>query len=798
MIKFKQIIDKASVNARSTGGMPRLLMGTSGFWRAPATAVSEEAGLSTLSPNEEHDTSSRRAFRHIPSADITPWNPSAGPAEGTPSVAESADEMARRALGDLFEEMSASDDPERQGRDGVEEASAPPEGAEKDDEDLESLIDQTLSFVTPAPEEKADAASPAEPRSVSGEDAPAADAPYEPSRDAVLDDVNELLAKLGVDAQEPPDKASPRKRDAEAQAHAPKERPRREFIKEDDALGAKIKASRPRARKESGADDCDAVSQAEKEALDAISGSRDKTRPSKARPGGNKPISANKNEAADFTFDIESTLGLDHGTISVGEKAALLGDGPVAGGAPDAEEPAKKPRSARKAAAGGTRTAKGGAEAPRGKDEFDADSAGSLGSPGDGLQEALAHDVEQTLMGGGGSYAQPQASGQGEIELDFSDAAGPADFDFSEPEGPGGPEGPGEDDLLSKVLNDLDRLGEVAKPARKEHARPAGSDDDFTQILSSGAPPHQERRDDFEASQAEESEAPESSRASIADKAIIDEAADDSPRGRGDDSSEAAPGEMDALLEAPADGKWAGGPDDRDLDDGPSKGEGGEGESYGDTTDDLIASLASDMEALQRSNGSGNDDTAEPNAAASAGEAGETGEPGAAGEVEAAWETAEAGEARAGVETVQSDTAQEALDKIHDEVMSRSKDVEQKLLDEIFGSSQDKFKADVKAQMDKAGGKGKSARPEESRRREGHSSHAQPRPVPRKARPGLVKLVKESARYCALRVAYEVNRPFARHLSPASRQVLGAISLCLIGTSAVCFIARLILLMKNR
>ena len=362
----------------------------------------------------------------------------------------------------------------------------------------------------------------------------------------------------------------------------------------------------------------------------------------------------------------------------------------------------------------------------------------------DELGQQVVEEVE------GAAEAAATATGKtAEVELDFT--AGAVGLESPGEETPVRDEG---EELLSKVLADLDKLGSVEKPQREVESEEPESQqnglEDFSQILSelnSQAPEPPESPAETASAKAPEAhvDAVEVKADSLSEEEIIGDALK-----AGDEEPPADV--LDELKEAEEKGPEEGSENEDDEDD--SDGEGGAKTEVQDEAA-LLANLTASMDAAEKSKKA-------------------EGESGEAGDDEFA------------------DEEQQNENEIRREVLNRTKEVEQKVLDDVFGENTKDYKAELKAEMNSLeAAQGGSAEKvsalaaESARLAAGHAGAA--------GAPAAAELVDRWAGQMTwlIWVACQINRPFRRWLSPARLRLLGAVCLALLSSAMVWLAAAL-------
>ncbi len=341
----------------------------------------------------------------------------------------------------------------------------------------------------------------------------------------------------------------------------------------------------------------------------------------------------------------------------------------------------------------------------------------------------------------------PDATGElAEVELDFTpDTVGLIGPDEETP-----PEDDDED-LLSRVLSDLDKLGDVAKPpdAADEAEKPDTEDeiDDFSNILDE----INAEEDQIGAALAgEEAAALPQNKASVkaevlskSDEQLVAEALD-----AGDEDVDVnALGEIGKAVSSA--------PDSRARPDKPA------------------ANVKSSPEKTDEPDG-GEDDVSED-----ADEAGGLQDQDALlASLQASMDAAKADDKQ---DADDSDREEEA---IRDEVLSRSKEVEQKVLDDVFGSDKD-FRAELKAEMNQMEDAGaghaeqSSALAAESQRLATERGASGSEAAMAANLPAWIQNLDWT-----VWAAYQINRPFQRFLNPERLKLLSNIALALMLAAA--------------
>jgi len=409
------------------------------------------------------------------------------------------------------------------------------------------------------------------------------------------------------------------------------------------------------------------------------------------------------------------------------------------------------------------------------------------------------------------SAAPPGADGRpgkpGEIEFDFTAAT----MGVEDPaEKAGVVEG---DDLLSKVLADLEKLGPVEKPPKevdKEEPEKSEEPEDFSQILSelNTEQPQvaAEKAQPDSGRKPSETRAVEVSATGLTEEELIDEAI------RAADEPQTADGKTAAEENAP--------PAAEDKSKNTSTGEKGKTPRGGDTA-------AGQAPAGHKGISGGKDAEPQENAApASPSGAAETGAataqaaepaPGAEADKDAVEDettllanleasmTSSAGQAeeesrkpspRKDDRKTQSDENEE--EHIRNQVLSRSKDVEQKIIDEVFGQHKD-YSAEIKAEM-----AGIETAGQENPERNRAAKQGALSTDSHMAFEGTLATAASDGSGAAYDghlgvfwLAYQINRPFERWLTPPALKLLGTLALALLGTGLVWLAASIVKIWYN-
>lgn len=359
-------------------------------------------------------------------------------------------------------------------------------------------------------------------------------------------------------------------------------------------------------------------------------------------------------------------------------------------------------------------------------------------------------------------------------------------------------------DLLSKVLADLDKLGPVEKP--KEAAPAKEESMDFTQILadepvqekparaakpsapaapaeveppreepqeaarpSRQAPPKREETNKRTAPAPEPApaEEPETAAEDALAREIIEETIDERPSEEDD-------------------------PDDDDSDD-DSGDEDGSDESFAPFNDAEGGNAGSAEAAAEKIDSIDEDEVGDAAGPAAAESSESDVEASFEASVDATEKVQEVQRRRSGEPIPEEEISEE--ERIRDEVLSRTKEVDQKVLDEVFGADKEKFRSQVKAEIAQDA-KGKTAvRTQSAMSKEGERRKSAGTDVERSTAPApewqptVFEALYERIGGALVWLAFQINRPFERWLNPARRQVLAIVSVCFIMTSVVLLIA---------
>ena len=505
--------------------------------------------------------------------------------------------------------------------------------------------------------------------------------------------------------------------------------------------------------------------------------------------GGETPAEQDAGEVAVNDLSMEALDALETSKVlGLPEDEALLPEGPFAdvpeasgaGAQSEAAEPAAEAEeigAAFETAAGaGEAAAAATAEA---KSQRPAEPAQPEMITQEEKDALFAETAEgETASGGAEEVAGPETAGRtGQPQAaEAAETSGPPELEFDFTPGGVGIEEPAEsatasvdtEDLLSRVLSDLDRLGEVDKPARDAASDEDEKDEteDFTQILTELDAEEQSPADGNPAA-ADSPQAVEVAPASQSEEDLIIEALKAADEVEAEIVTDEAPAEGKAAKEsdkkgakkdkdAPRDKNAAGAKADKD------KAGGGKAQSKAaQAQDDVFAeeppaveSEESLLENLEASMAATPDD----------------------------------GEGDGSEEAAQK-KSEDAEDAVRKEVLSRTKEVEQKVLDDVFGGNTKEFREEMKSEMAQAGkdekkpGNKKSALASESARL------AADGPKEAAASPDKPKI--EPAAHAALTfspkdldwfmwAAYQLNRPFLRWLTPERRALVGSLSIALI------------------
>ncbi|MHC4713207.1 MAG: midas domain-containing protein [Planctomycetota bacterium] len=137
----------------------------------------------------------------------------------------------------------------------------------------------------------------------------------------------------------------------------------------------------------------------------------------------------------------------------------------------------------------------------------------------------------------------------------------------------------------------------------------------------------------------------------------------------------------------------------------------------------------------------------------------------------------------------------EEEEQIREEVLSRSKDVEQSLLDELFGEAEEEVpEPEAEATHDSASDEESEAVTAEAESEEAPPAGGEDDEIAAKE----AAVLSPRLRFGLLWIAYQMNRPFLRWLTPPVRRHLALISIGLISCGMISLAAALALLFKGR
>ncbi len=386
------------------------------------------------------------------------------------------------------------------------------------------------------------------------------------------------------------------------------------------------------------------------------------------------------------------------------------------------------------------------------------------------LVESISTEIDEALTTEDAVPAKPSTSeaSESEIELDFS----PEAVGLEETQDDTDEQSVDVNKLLSQVLGDLEKLGPVEKPQEKTPQEEPEDDDDsdFSGLLGGGGadPP------------ADEDSAPQEE----TDKPAADTAGDKPPtqavaQDRPAPPKTAPPTEAEeeeteiseedlinqALQEALGSEIAPMPPAEEDEDD--EEVEGADTDNHQDSRKDQ------DKQEGEPPEDTPADDSDKILA-----------------NIEASIDAAE-----------QTDTAAEEPDEeniIQQEVLSRSREVEQAVLDELFGSDDKEFREEIKtnlAQVDdnqqknRAGGL-KPAEPAAEQEVEEDAAIQEARDAVTDPYQDI-PLFSRKVHGCLLWIAYQMNKPFLRWLTPARRRLLTGLTLALVGSGFIWLTAAL-------
>jgi hypothetical protein len=138
---------------------------------------------------------------------------------------------------------------------------------------------------------------------------------------------------------------------------------------------------------------------------------------------------------------------------------------------------------------------------------------------------------------------------------------------------------------------------------------------------------------------------------------------------------------------------------------------------------------------------------------------------------------------------------------IRDEVLSKTKEVEQKVLDEVFGKDKDEFRNKVQAELANTG----EAKPKEAKAKGPAPAAEAEEPAPSLDSPAdapvkasSIDKIKEKLSSGVTWLAFQINRPFERILNPERRQLLAILSVSFLAMSFVGLAAAFLLRWMGR
>jgi len=355
--------------------------------------------------------------------------------------------------------------------------------------------------------------------------------------------------------------------------------------------------------------------------------------------------------------------------------------------------------------------------------------------------------------------------GGAEIEIDFTPEAVGIEDD-SEKKDQGQDEAGDVDGMLSSLLSEIDKLDVPGQPEAQGEAEtePQTQDEDFSGLLGGGLE-EQDEQENEQPSQEPPEEAPEQAASTEppGEQPEPDENPDDEPDWTGYDMADDLGFTEDELVsqalaqalgtgeDADDVGEEAFEDDSEDSDGGDDAGGEGEGEEAPesetdqDDTEILLKNLEDSMDA-------------------------------------AAEEKAEdAGDD----ERIEND--------IQAEVVARSRDVEQAVLDELFGTGTEDFEREIKTELASMDDRPEDAEAESATPEE-ETTEPEAEPVesaPAEEPPHRVRLG-------LLWLAYQMNRPFMRWLNPARLRSLALLAIGLLSTGLASLAVALALLLKGK
>jgi len=458
------------------------------------------------------------------------------------------------------------------------------------------------------------------------------------------------------------------------------------------------------------------------------------------------------------------------------------------------------------------------------------------------IADSAAREVDELLAGSadageetsGAPEAAPRASEEGDgmnqVELDFTGAAAVlADADeraFSV-------DTFDTNDLLSRILSDLDKLGPVEKPEGKAGAKAGDTSAGVSDILSEAAVEivRPEPRPQG-ATQAKKKAAPEKAkeRAKKDEEPVVQENEEFAAKGfeepaaetfeepSADEFEEPAAVESEEpgaeVLEEPA------AREEEEAAEEAEKPAGGNLEGAFDETandeemvsaDELVSEILKETLDPKAPSGSGND-TSGTAVIASAGRgeqrkkkddpedrggvSGGADEERATDLLAAPAEPEKAGDApKEAKNAEQAETTDESEseqeENIREELIARSKEVGQQVLDEVFGADKEKIRALVKEELsEKADSPPRDAQRSVLAQESAKQAGKDARQGEDAARESLsaadlfsfIKPIEPAIRGGIAWMAFQMYRPFGRWMTPRVEQILTVVSICLIGT----------------
>jgi len=378
------------------------------------------------------------------------------------------------------------------------------------------------------------------------------------------------------------------------------------------------------------------------------------------------------------------------------------------------------------------------------------------------IAESVSSEVDEAV-----GAVKMLEEGGAEIEIDFTPEAVGIEDD-SEKEDQGQDEAGDVDDMLSSLLSEIDKLDVPgqSEAQEKQETQAQTQDEDFSGLLGGGLQ-EQDEQEDEEPSQEPPEEAPEEAAPAEPpeEQPEPDENSDDEQDWNGYDMADDLGFTEDELVsqalaqalgtgeDADDVGEEAFEDDNEDTDGGDDADAGGEGEdeeaSESETDEDdtevLLKNLEDSMDA-------------------------------------AAEEKAEdAGDDERNENDIQA------------EVVARSRDVEQAVLDELFGTGTEDFEREIKTELASMDDRPEDAEAESAPPKE-ETTEPEAEPVesaPAEEPPHRVRLG-------LLWLAYQMNRPFMRWLNPARLRSLALLAIGLLSTGLASLAVALALLLKGK